>query len=92
MFEVVLVVVFVVACCGCVIVLVCKWFWLRVCGCMLWLCVRVPDCPLRSGACVLVVRLRSGSAHCDLALAVEISGGAHCDLALLLRSGSGACC
>ena len=59
-FVVVLVVsVFAVVCCGCVLCVLRLWLWLCI-VCLLLCCAVV--------CCVL----RSGSAHCDLALAVEV--------------------
>ena len=53
--------------CGPLLVIVCLWFvclWLRLCVVFLWSCCVVVCCVLRSGG-----------AHCDLALAAEVRRG-----------------
>ena len=63
----------------CVFVILCLWLcacdcvcgW-SVCGGVLCLCIVVVLCWLCIVSCVFVGTLRSGSAHCDPALAVEV--------------------
>ena len=82
----VLLVVYCVSVCGCVLSLCLSFF----CGCVfvivcLWLCVVccVCDCVVVCCDVVVCCLLRSETAHCDLARAVEVR---HCPLQ------SGACC
>ena len=61
--------------CVLVVVFVCLWSCLVACVCVLWVCfVGCVLCIVCFWLCCVLCVLRSCSAHCDLALAVEVRG------------------